>query len=170
MQVLKERIINQSNYLYFQSSWHILSLQNGNASCCCVVSTLDFHSRVLQNNEPLLLIIYFFSSALNKVVPTLLSSRINRGYRWVGDLNCKQHSMYLSSSPRGANGFGLSVHIPCLSPWRPGSEEASVHECGQIWTRTIVLLEVKSRVKSCKQLQPLLPEPYQSAEFKPLLL
>lgn len=40
--------------------------------------------------------------------------------------------------PEGCDGFGLSVHIPCLSPWRPVSEEASGVDgvCGQIWPRT----------------------------------
>ena len=78
--------------------------------------------------------------------------------------------MYLSSFSQRSGGFGLSVHIPCLSPCRPGSKEASSVDgvCGQIWTRTIVLLEVKSRVKPCKQLQP--EETLLVVEFKPLVL
>ena len=58
----------------------ILSLQNGNANGCCVVflpwTFIPESSKIMSycfSN------IYFFSSALNKVVPTLLSSRINRG-------------------------------------------------------------------------------------------
>ena len=98
MQVLKRRNNKRITLSLFQSSWHILSLQNGNANGCCVVflpwTFIPESSKIMSycfSN------IYFFSSAFNKVVPTLLSSGINRGCvmgMWL-ELEAAQHVLEL---------------------------------------------------------------------------
>lgn len=60
MQVLKRRNNKQIALSLFQSFWYILSIQNGNVSCCWVVLLpWTFIPRVPQNNE-LLLLEYLF--------------------------------------------------------------------------------------------------------------
>lgn len=78
MQVLKRRNNKRITLSLFQSSWHILSIQNGNASGCCGVFLPWTFILVFKNNE-LLLLKYFslnINSALRKVVSTFLYSGI----------------------------------------------------------------------------------------------
>ena len=170
MQVLKRRNNKRITLSLFQSSWHILSIQNGNASSCCVVFLpWTFIPESSKIRRYCFSNIYVFSSALNKVVPTLLSSGISRALRvpgivtWAGSSRARTWVI----SPRGAMGLDCPFTSSCLGPWRPtaGSEEASSVDgvCSWLWTRTVVLPEVKSRAKSlpgtettasCKQLQP----------------
>lgn len=132
MQVLKRRNNKRIALSLFQSSWHILSIQNENASGCCVVflpwTCIPESSKIMSY---CFLNIYFFSSALRKEVSTLLSSGISgdlcvRG-TWLEQESAQR--VLWAASPRVAVGLGWPDPLTssCLAPLRPtaGSQKAA---------------------------------------------
>lgn len=132
MQVLKRRNNKRIALSLFQSSWHIFSIQNENASGCCVVflpwTCIPESSKIMSY---CFLNIYFFSSALRKEVSTLLCSGIS-GDSCVMGTWLEQESaqrVLCAASPGAAMGSGWAdpFTASCLAPLRPtaGSKNAA---------------------------------------------
>lgn len=151
MQVLRRRNNKRTALSLFQSSWHILSIQNGNASGACVVFLpWTFIPESSKNNELLLLAYLFpplgFTWSGFPPPPSLVGSAglgVWRAVTWPG----VRTACALSSFSPSGDGWG-SIHSRPPA-WVPGSG----HAAGMAWMwpaldQNHVLLRAKSRVKS----------------------
>lgn len=161
MQVLKRRNNKWIALSLFQSSWHILSIQNGNANGCCFAflpwTFIPEPSKIMSyccSN------IYFFSSTLSKVVSILLSSRINRALYMTGtrlELELAGPVLW-AVSPGVVMGldWSFSTDMPGSleitssrwegSWWAVGEKDGV---CSWLWARTMVLLAGRVQGQVC---------------------
>lgn len=129
MQVLKRRKNKQIALSLFQSSWHVLSIQNGEVRSCVVFPSWTFIPESSKIMSHCFSNIHFFSSALSRVASALLSSGISRALCVAGSC-LEPESAGMCFSPRVVMGLNWCFHILMPQSLRTNSRKWEGSWCG----------------------------------------